>query len=993
MRLTAILLLCVASAAADEQTELQRSVEDERGGRHWIDQPTDPPRTVEESRGCFEIEPGCRIEVVAAEPLVFDPVWIDFDHRGRMFVAEYADYPVGPDDANAPPLSRIVLLTDHNGDGVMDERTVYADQLDFCHSFLPLNDGILACTQTEILFLRDTDGDDVADVRDVWFDGFTPAHPQMQIGCPQRGFDNRIWLTYGPGNVRCRRPGFESDEAVTLPRTDFCFDPRTMAFESVTGLGQFGNTIDNEGRRFFCTNRNPIMMEVLPRTLLQQHPLTGLSTGHTNVGPSGEQTRVYPRVEMKSNWLAHAGTHTSACGVSACRSARFDRSFQNSVFVCEPVGHLVTRSIVEPQGAALTARRARDRADFLTSTDTWFRPASLRTGPDGALYLADMYRLWVEHPKFVPPDVAERMDWRAGERHGRIWRIVPAPSASDTRTTDTSAGLPTAVDSGDPVALLRSSNGWRRDLGQRLIVEQNRTDLQDAVRELLFDADVSEYCRLQALWTLDGLQQLTARDLQQAATDAAGCVRRDAVMLLARRFPDHAATVECLAAHTQDPHAETQLQALLGLAQTSGDAPVTAIIPALQAPQSDRWLRAAALMAASGREPDVLESLIAIALTEGSWETGVIRQFTAAAAAAARAESLDALLQLTATTLPGPDGLTAAMLAGLEDGLRRNRTSGMPRSFRQLADKPPAAAGDALRRIRDDVALASRRVIDSSRNVSQRLADIALLPFLPADAVTATCATLLSPGQAAEIQQAAFQVLRDHGNADNVTVVLDRWERLTPGVKTAALDWLLSRKDTLPLVLQKMSTQAIPAAAVSLDQRMKLLRHPDAAIRAASVELFGGAVSANRRQVAEDYAAAVTLPGSAERGHAVFRKTCARCHRIGGEGHHVGPDISDTRNRSRDALLYDILDPNRRIDPQFGEYVVVTVDGQVLHGLLVSESADEIVLRQPEAKQHSLLRSEIEELRSTEKSLMPEGVEKDISVQQMADLLEFLKSG
>ena len=133
---------------------------------------------------------------------------------------------------------------------------------------------------------------------------------------------------------------------------------------------------------------------------------------------SPSYTRVYPLVAMKSNYLSHAGTHTSACGTTAYRGDLLGDGYASSVLVCEPIGHLVTRSIVEPDGVRLTAKRARPKNDFIASSDTWFRPASLATGPDGALYLADMYRLHVEHPKFLPDEIAQRLDWRAGEDRG-----------------------------------------------------------------------------------------------------------------------------------------------------------------------------------------------------------------------------------------------------------------------------------------------------------------------------------------------------------------------------------------------------------------------------------------------------------------------------------------------------------------------------------------------------------------------------------------------
>lgn len=981
------LLACLLIQPPEQPPELVRTIEQQRGGRHWIDQPTDPPKSAPESLACFEVEPGCRVELVAAEPLVMDPVWIDFDAAGRMFVVEYGDYPTGPDDPNAPALSRIVVLTDTDKDGQPDQRTVFADHLRFCHSLLPLYDGILTCTDSEILFLRDTDGDLVADEREVWFDGFTPAHPQMQIGCPRRGFDNRIWLTYGPGEVRCRRPGFETETPVKLSRNDFCFDPVTMEFESVTGLGQFGNTIDNQGHRFFSTNRNPIMMEVLPMSVLRAHPLVGIASGHTDVGPAGENTRVFPLVTMKSNWLAHAGTHTSACGVTAYRGSLFSESFQHSVFACEPVGHLITRSVVEPDGAALTARRAREQADFLASTDTWFRPASLRTGPDGALYVADMYRLWVEHPKFVPPDVAAKMDWRAGDDRGRIWRVVP-DSLTSGQSSDSTAPAPKVL----PLALLRSSNGQQRDLGQRLIVEQQQFDTVDDLRMLLQDASTDPHTRLHALWALRGLDRLRLEDLLTAAEDESAFVRRDAFRLLGVLFPNDPAAVSAISSGLSDSVAESRLQALRAF-NGLGDARSSKTVAlAISHTETDAWLEAAALVAAAGIELPVLHQVLSLPPDAYEGTGQMIRRLTAAAAASVSGQQFADLAALTAALCQDEPPLAAAMVYGLDDGLRRSTADGIARSLRQFLNEPGPGSATAAETLRGFVAEASQRARDANRPVAERVADTELLRFSSPDVISQTTLALLSSTQPVEIQRAALEVIRRAPPADATDLLLRNWTSFSPSVRSAALEWLLNRRESTAAVLTEMASQTIPASAVSLDQRMKLMQNPDAEIRQTAVALFGGAVSTDRKQVVDEYTAALSQPASAEEGRRVFEKTCSRCHRIAGIGHQVGPDISDTRSRARDALLYDILDPNRRVDPQFGEYAVVTTDGLVLNGLLVAETADTIVLRQPEGRESTLLRSQIEELRATQRSLMPEGVEKDVNVQQMADLLEFLKS-
>jgi putative heme-binding domain-containing protein len=203
---------------------------------------------------------------------------------------------------------------------------------------------------------------------------------------------------------------------------------------------------------------------------------------------------------------------------------------------------------------------------------------------------------------------------------------------------------------------------------------------------------------------------------------------------------------------------------------------------------------------------------------------------------------------------------------------------------------------------------------------------------------------------------------------------------------------LLSRRESTLELLSQMQAGAIPASAASIDQRLNLLKHSDPTLLSLAETLFGGTVSADRKAVAEQYSKALAVDGNAVAGAELFQKTCSKCHRIGGVGANVGPDISDTRARARDALLYDILDPNRRVDPQFSEYVLVTTDGRILNGLLAAENSESVTLRQPEGREVTVPRSEIDELTATSKSLMPEGIERDVTVEQMADILAFLKN-
>jgi len=988
MKLVSLLLPLLISLPQPPAGDLVSSIEQQRGGRHWIDQPTAPPKSPAESAACFEIEPGFTIELVAAEPLVFDPVAIDFDAAGRMFVAEYGDYPTGPANPDSKALSQIVLLEDLDHDGKMDHRSVFAPHLKFCHSVLAWGTGVLACTETSIIYLPDDNRDRTADRVETWFEGFTPAHPQMQIGCPRLGLDNRIWCTWGYGKVRCVRPGFESPEPVDIPRVDFCFDPYTMKFEAVAGAGQFGNTIDSYGQRFFSSNRNPSMTDMFTLEQVAANPFSGVTAGHTDVGPAGEKTRVYPKITMKSNWLSHAGTHTSACGVTAYRGGLAGPESDSSLFVCEPVGHLVTRSLITAEGAGLTSSRARENADFLTSTDTWFRPASLATGPDGSLYLADMYRLWVEHPKFVPDDVAAKMNWRAGEDRGRIWKITPLAS------TTTEFRQPVSV--AECVSILSDGNGWRRMLGQRLLLEKRDPAAVPALRTLLQSREsghAAQFGRLHALWTLEGLHAITAADVRTAAHDTFASVRRDAARLL-RHIPAGNERISILSALLLDSNPQVRFQTLLAL--QPGDSALTETVVQAAA-TTDPWIQRAFLTTA----PKSAHLVIQLLANSPSPSSPDAAQFTSQqdylrrlAANACIHGNLDSL-KITAESIRDaaatPVWFRTAVVAGMSEGLPRTFSSELPKSVNALLQSPPPELAQSLTGIQQTLNTAAAVAVDRAAPDVDRTAAMMLLPQLPTEQLQAAVSSLLSPGESSACQKAAVEVIRRSGRSELAQQVMDAWTGLTPAARSAAIDLFLSRRDSINQLLTRMQAGEISAAALSIDQRLPLLQNADKAVQDAARTLFGGAVSADRQQVATDYSAALSLEADVTRGALVFERTCSKCHRIGVVGHSVGPDISDTRARAADALLYDVLDPNRRVDPQYSEYIVVTKDGRLLNGLLVSETPQTITLKQAEGRQVSVERSEVEELRSINRSLMPEGIEKDVSIQQMADLLAFLR--
>ena len=970
-------LLMPSAIAQPQSPEALQQIEGVRGGRHWINQQAASPRSPLESLNCLQIEPGYEVELVAAEPLVQDPVQIAFDDQGRLFVIEYGDYPTGPEDGGQP-LSRIILLQDTDGDGAPDQRIVFADHLHFAHSFMPWKDGLLVGAHSQILFLQDTDGDNRADVRRTLFDGFRPAHPQMQIGCPVWQIENQISLTYGPGEVAATT---DPDKRSTLPGKDFIFDPLTMKFHADTTLGQYGNTVDRWGNRFCCTNRNPIIASLLPPSVLKRNPFAVIPRVQYSVGKSGTDTQVYPLVDMKSNYLSHAGTHTAACGVTAYTGGLGPADFQNSVFVCEPIGHLVTRSVVTADGPRLRARRARDRADFLASTDTWFRPSSLANGPDGALYLADMYRLWVEHPRFLPPEIAARIDWRAGDDRGRIYRITP---------TDTE---PHAFDpNAELTAHLTSLGGWARMMGQRRLVQGQKTSVADKIRSLLRHSQVET--RLHAIWTLHGLQQLTVADLVLCLGDDSSAVRRDAVRLAAEHL-DNDEVQDALLGRIHDDSAQVRLQVAVSLGALSDSRAEAALIHLALRDGRNEWFRRGLLTAVADRSSVVLLGV----LNESDFRSNgspdsvqLVQQLASVCGARGNLEELDRTLNIVARRAEQPMWWHAALIRGLGIGLSRHRGSLVRTSLTGLLTDPPEQLATSTASVKKILNRTQQVCLNESADITDRLAAIALLPYQTGETAQTVLNQLLSGTQPAELQQAALQALSAGMSLSGAEIIIERWPELRPVVRSFALTLLQRRADTTMRMLQAMKAGTLSPAGLTVDQRVLLLKSSNDEIRAVAEELLGGAVSSQRQKIVREYNNALSLSGSAKSGAEVFKRVCAGCHRVEEAGHRVGPDISDVRNRSRQALLHDILDPNSKLEPRFAACIVVTVDGRTFNGLLESESSASVTLHLPEGREVTLPRTDVEEIRTSDISLMPEGVEKDITVRQMADLLEFLKA-
>jgi len=377
----------------------------------------------EESMKRIQLDGDYEVQLVAAEPLVLDPVEVTWDAQGRMYVADMRDYPLGPPNPGDPWLSRIQLLTDEDGDGRMDKAVTFADHMDNVQGLLPYNGGLIATTRSQILFLKDTDGDGKADEIKSLIKGFNPKHAQLQVSAPRWGLDGCVHFNNGL-DAREIYPADKPADVVNIPGANFKWNPKTGEITPTGGKGQYGGAFDDWGHHFYCSNRNPVMFTVMPYEAMLRNPHAGITQNYEDIATPGAATRVYPLQITHTTADAHAGTNTACSGLGVYRGPLMPE-LRNNVFVPDPTGQLVTRYKVEPNGASLKATRVGDRTEFFRSSDEWCRPVNFTTGPDGAIYICDIYRRWIDHARFFPEEFVKANDMRQGENEGRIWRVVP----------------------------------------------------------------------------------------------------------------------------------------------------------------------------------------------------------------------------------------------------------------------------------------------------------------------------------------------------------------------------------------------------------------------------------------------------------------------------------------------------------------------------------------------------------------------------------------
>jgi len=608
-----------------------------------------PPMSPEESLAAMRPRPGFTVELVAAEPLIESPVAFEWDARCRLWVVEMRDYPLGM-DGKGKPGGVIKMLTDENGDGICDKAAVFAEGIPYPTGIFPWRDGVIVAASPHILFLADKDGDGRADERTILFTGFTEGNQQHRINGFDWGLDGWLYGANGDsgGSIRSN---VERGTPVSISGRDFRFRPDTGEFEPESGQTQFGRHRDDWGNWFGNNNPTWLWHYSLEDRYIRRNPRLAVKTTKQMLANYPGNTRVftaYPRdaAPIRFNQPQSLGFVTSGNSATPYRDELFGAEFATSVFISEPVHNVVHREVLVPDGGSFTSHRADDERDreFLGSVDVWFRPTMLKTGPDGALYLADIYRFVLEHPEWIAPETQSRLDLRAGADKGRIYRLFP--TGAKLRPMPDLARL----DSSALAVALDSPNGWQRDTAQRLLVERDAADAVPALRKLAAAA-TNPKVRLQALATLGTLHSADAATVQAALRDSHPAVRVHALRVSEPLAENTPSLLSALLACVDDPEFIVRRQLALTLGEWSVERAT------------------AALQKLADREGDVAQMRLAI-LSSLKPESPLFAKLNTTA------PSLSAV-----PTLPKPSTAdrakvlaTYASVAGLKGGAQRGHT-------------------------------------------------------------------------------------------------------------------------------------------------------------------------------------------------------------------------------------------------------------------------------------------------------------------------------
>ncbi len=668
-----------------------------------------------------------------------------------------------------------------------------------------------------------------------------------------------------------------------------------------------------------------------------------------------------------------SGYFTGATGTTIYRGNAFPKEYSNNAFVGDAGGNLVHRKILIPDGVNIKAQRApgEERMEFVASTDTWCRPVQFANGPDGAFYIIDMYREIIEHPWSLPENIKKFLDLNSGNDRGRIYRIAPDGFKEPKPPHLGKASIK------ELVATLENPNGWHRDTASRLIYEKQDKKAVEPLRQLVRKSHFA-LARLHALHSLDGLGALSENDVLTGLNDSDAHVREHAVKLsetLFRKGHPESKLWNKLQSLASDPDIHVRYQLAFTLGEIDGSQKTAPLAAIARRDKDDSWLQAAILSSMAEGAGDLFADLSRDAgFCESKSGQEFLRQLVAIVGAKNNRQEVARVIDFIGQVKQ--PAVSFAMVRGLGDGLRRANVSIL----------------DAGGNVREILASAKKYAADDNAPADVRLEAIQALSLAPFSDAGSTLLGLLNLQEPQEIQLVSVSTLARFNEPEVGTDLTKKWDALTPRLRTEVIHVLTARKDRAMALLKAIQAGAIQPNALDTTQAKFLRNHRDPEVHELALKVLGTKPTGTRQQVIDQFAPTLSLKGDRAHGKKVYEERCISCHRLGGEGYALGPDLVTVKNTGKEKIMVNILDPNREVRPDYVSFLIETKDDESQIGLIVNETHTTVTLRQPYAKETVINRSDIKKMQSQGQSMMPEGIEAGMSPQDLADLIEYIET-
>lgn len=913
----------------------------------------------------FQLPEGLTVDLVAGDDLVQSPVAIDFGADGRLWVCEMADYPSGQ-RGGMEPGGRIKVLSDSDGDGRMDRAEIVADGLAFPTGLMAWKDGVLVCTAPEVRWIRPGRGSS-----EVLLSGFATHNLQARVNGLRWGLDGWVHGAGGlfGGQIRSHRAGTETDAR----QRDFRFQPETGRFQALPGVSQQGRVRDDFGEWFGNDNGSLIWHFPLP----PDAAALGVEAVVARIPGNRDDNRVFPTSRTLDRFNdPHTANHlTSACAPEIYRDNALGAEYAGDLFVCEPVHNLVRRAKLFRDGISFAASRPREEAarEFLSSSDSWFRPVEIRTGPDGALWVVDFHRFVIEHPRWIPPERLQRLEVRAGAEGGRIYRI------QRRGTTPTPLPIVRGLPPEALVQRLASANGPLRDLAQRELLDLpigSWRRVAAGVKALASDRE-SPAIRSQALALL-----ALRGDLPDSLLESALRSNHPGLVSLALGWIPSGGRVARWTEWVQtslrtDPSIEFHRSLTLARGNGSAMAPLVRL---LSEHAEDPWIRASAVSAARRHPDQFLEALghhpqllgpqgrllpeLLKAWDESQTRTAIERCLTLADRISAREG--DPMMILSAWMAAESLKTPSVLLDTFRDRWRRTLTPGLNASLHR-------------RDLPEPVRVAAARLWVG--HLRQAPEDVPALP------------SLLKQPLPPSVRTALLEALQIWGHPTALRPLLEGWSGLTPSERAERLEILTGRPEWIPGLLSALEQGGVPVADLSPAQKATLRNQRDETTRSRAWKVLP-APQASTDPITESRRLADSgrLQGSPTRGRELFQERCVSCHAVRGEGNAVGPDLAVYASKPFNEFLTALVDPNAAVDPRHVAHTVTLNDGREWTGVVTETSDQTWTLLLPGGHREHIPKGAIQKQIALERSLMPEGLTDGWTPQGLADLFSWIRN-